>query len=119
PNCSCAVIDWRLQGSVSIAQQDSDAVVVARDKVELAITVEIGHRNKISAIARPVINRVLKSAIASAQKQRDTADIGESPVGHGHVRLAVTVEVADRNGPRSETSRIVDGRMEGTITLAQ
>ncbi len=85
-----------LQRSVAVAQQHANVVtrpeLSGDEHVKLVVVVEIGNRQPFGPGERAVIAGWPKRAIAISQKHADVRQIY-----HNNIRLAIAIEVADRN----------------------
>ncbi len=90
----------RLEGAVSLAEEDLHGGGVVRDReVRLAVAVEVARDDRVRRAAHREGPRRLERSVAVAQEHARTA-----PDGDGEIGLAVAVEVGardrERRGPR-------------------
>ena len=110
--------DWRPEGAVAVAQQhvDGAGVAVADDQVELAVAVEVGHRQRGRAAAGGEGLLGLEGAVAVAQEH---AHVVAAVVGGDDIGNAVAVQVRHLHLVRSLTHRISLRRPEIAVALVQ
>src|SRR5207249_7083001 len=92
-------------------------------EIQRAVAIEIADRQGLSSAAGREAQRRLEGSITIAKEHQNVAAATTRAAGHGQVDLAIAVEVAHRDGGRTEvrTERSIPtpSRLEGPITATR
>ena len=93
-------------------------VIIGHNQVGTAVVIEVTYRYSRRGCAHPKASGAAEATITIAQQHRNFAGAAYS-IRNGHIRVAVTVEVAYRNLIRVCTRREVGGATEPPIAISQ
>jgi hypothetical protein len=117
------VADSRVEGAVGVAEQDCDLVggITRGDEVEVPVRVEVGDDEPHRAPRSVVVDGGLRRPVAVAEEDADAAGVQRPApeVRHGHVELAVLVEVADGNPLGVQVGVVFEGGDERPVAVAE
>ena len=121
--------DRRLEGSVAVAQQDSQLVLAAgapgcHHQVELPVAVDISRRDENRVLRRGIVDGRLERSIAFTEKHGNTAGIGSrgtegAAVGNCEVQFAIAVEIAGDQVHRVRAHGEVYRSLEAPVAATQ